>query len=698
MTRRTHKILPGPTFPLGRRCTQLAGLGAVLATTAALAQAPAPASAAAPSEPYVDRVIDGLPPSDDALTIKASEYNAAGWPRSWHVDYSLFSQTGAASDSRFQTLGLGGFLDTPNYGTLSVNANLVQERTDASGTVTVDNTSTWRVDQRALPLDGGWFANHGAGDINTGNTSLARGLGRISLPTTPIRGVGGQWYLGDSAGLNAAVGRSGLFNGLNVAGFETSGGRIASTGAQFRLPLEADTGRSDAAFQLIDGRNITDSGGSSSLQNTRAFWAATAWEGQAPWADSLTPGFTVAIERVGGLRIQGNVVQSDGTRDGSATGVWADAAWRTQRWRNTAGVFRFDPNVRWGTVVLASDLQGVYWQADTSTRQWQAGFNAELSDSVSGAGLGSGASGRSGFLNLNGRYRLDTRNSLGAALSLRTLTNPGQALLLTWDRVGDWGQTQWRSDTANTGGSRTTRFGVDHSWPVTYPATFNTSLAWERITGGAAPTTSYIWGLLGTVSPWSQWSFDAALRGAERNDGGQSLNANVGLRWQPLDGWSLALRYTESRGQEPLSALVVSALTTSMQQPQSDRVTSRSVQLLLRYDGRAGSSVAPLGGLPGTGAGSLSGTVFFDTDAGGRREASEAGVQGVTVILDRRYVTRTDAQGRYEFPFVAAGQHLIEVSPDNVPLPWSPALRDPVKTRVLVRQLTTQDFPVQRDR
>lgn len=700
MTRRTHKILPGPTFPLGRRCTRLAGLGAVLATTAALAQtpSPSPASAAAPSESYVDRVIDGLPPSDDALTIKASEYNAAGWPRSWHVDYSLFSQTGGASDTRFQTLGLGGFLDTPNYGALSVNANLVQERTDASGTVTFDNTSTWRVDQRALPLDGGWFANHSAGDINTGNTSLARGVGRISLPTTPIRGVGGQWYLGDSVGLNAAAGRSGLFNGLNVAGFETSGGRIASTGAQFRLPLEADTGRGDAAFQLIDGRNITDSGGSSSLQNTHAFWAATAWEGQAPWADSLTPGFAVASERVGGLRVQGNVVRSDGTRDGSATGVWADAAWRTQRWRNTAGVFRFDPNVRWGTVVLASDLQGVYWQADTSTRQWQAGFNAELSDSVSGAGLGTGASGRSAFVNLNGRYRLDTRNSLGAALSLRTLTNPGQALLLTWDRVGDWGQTQWRSDTANTGGSRTTRFGVDHNWPVTYPATFNTSLAWERIAGDAAPTTSYIWGLLGTVSPWSQWSFDAALRGAERSDGGKSLNANMGLRWQPLDGWSIALRYTESRGQEPLSALVVSALTTSMQQPLPTRVTSRSVQLLLRYEGRAGSLSAPLGGLPGTGAGSLSGTVFFDADAGGRREASEAGVQGVTVILDRRYVTRTDAQGRYEFPFVAAGQHLIEVSPDNVPLPWSPALRDPVKTRVLVRQLTTQDFPVQRDR
>jgi hypothetical protein len=90
--------------------------------------------------------------------------------------------------------------------------------------------------------------------------------------------------------------------------------------------------------------------------------------------------------------------------------------------------------------------------------------------------------------------------------------------------------------------------------------------------------------------------------------------------------------------------------------------------------------------------------VFFDADANGRREASEGGVPGVTVILDRRYVTRTDAQGRYEFPSVAAGEHLIEVSPDNVPLPWSPTLRDPIKTVVLVRQSHSLDFAVQRER
>jgi hypothetical protein len=31
---------------------------------------------------------------------------------------------------------------------------------------------------------------------------------------------------------------------------------------------------------------------------------------------------------------------------------------------------------------------------------------------------------------------------------------------------------------------------------------------------------------------------------------------------------------------------------------------------------------------------------------------------------------RTDAQGRYEFPFVVAGEHTLRVQPDNIPLPW----------------------------
>lgn len=670
-----------------------------MAAMSALAQAPDPASAVAPSAdaPYVDRVMDPAALPEEGMALKLSEYNSAGWPRSVRIDYSVFSQRGAGkTDSR--AIGVGGFLDTPDYGSLSLNANLVEQRTDETGSRRKNSASTWRIDQRGMPLDGGWHANHSAGDINTTSTSLARGLGRVSLPTTPIRGLGGQWYLADLMDLNASAGRTGLFSGLDLAGFEPSGGRISSAGGQFRLPFGSAGSRSDAAFQLLDGRGIGDIAGFGTAQDTRAFFAATSWEGAAPWADRLAPGSTPVSERLGGLRLQGNLVRSTSSRDGDATGLWADAAWRSERWRNSAGIFRFEPNLRWGTAVLASDLQGVYWQADTSTRQWQAGFATELSDSVSDGGPGNGATGRSAFLNLNGRYRLDTRNALGAALNLRALTSPGQSLLLNWDQTGDWGQTQWRGDFANTGGSRTVRFGADQSWPVIFPASLNTSLAWERVSGGLTSNTGWIWGLLGSVSPASQWSLDASLRGAQRSDGAESLSANMGLRWQSFSGWSLALRYTEARGQEPLSALVVSALTAATLPATVATPTNRSLQLLLRYEERAGSASAPLGGVPGGGAGTLSGTVFFDADGNGRREATEAGVPGVTVILARRYVARTDAQGRYEFPAVAAGEYLIEVSPDNVPLPWSPTQRDPIKTRLQVRQLTTVDFPVQRER
>ena len=694
--KRSAGPLPSTTFPLVRR-KRFAGLVALLAASGAFGQVRAPAPAPAP---YVDRVIDASTLTDDSGDAKVGAYNSAGWPRTWRVDYSLISEK-SASTMRSHAVGIGGFVDTPNWGAWSLNANLVRQQSDAEGgemRSTGNGGSTWRIDQRGLPLDGGWFANHSAGDINTGSTRLARGLGRITLPTSPIRGLGGQWFQGDSADFNAAAGRTGLFSGFNVTGFEPTHGSVASAGAQFRLPARLAGGRSDVAFQLIEGRDIP---GINNSQNTRGVWAATAWEGAAPWAGGMAPGSMSPSARVGGLRLQGNVVQTSATAGGAARGFWADAAWRGERWRNTAGVFRLDPNLRWGAVSLPSDLQGVYWQADTSTRQWQAGFTAEFSDSVSHGAQGVGAPGRSAFLNLNGNYRLDTRNSVGAALSLRTLTSPGQALLLSWNRISDWGQTQLRSDIANTGGSRTLRVGVDQSWPVAQPASFNTSLAREQVTGGPAPGGGWIWGVLGNVSPWttwSQWSLDAALRGARRSNGESSLNANVGVLWQPVYGWSLALRYTQSRGQEPLQPLVVSGLTAATLQTLPLLLTHRSVQLLLRYEGRAGASTAPLGGLPGTGAGGLSGAVFFDTDANGRREASEAGVPGVSVTLDRRYVTRTDAQGRYDFPFVAAGPHLIEVSADNVPLPWSPALREPVAVTVLVRQQTTFDFAVQRDR
>lgn len=679
-------------------------LGAALLAQNLLAQTPPTApeiSAVGSGGAYVDRVMD-LPPEDDSLLLKPTSYDDSGWSRGWRIDAGTASQKGF-SQSRTQSLGLSGFLDTPDYGIWSATANLVNARDTVPGNPQLSTSgSSFRLDQRALPLNGGWRADHSLGDINTGSTPLARGIGRVYLPSAPIRGLGGQWTRGDDISLNVSEGQAGIFNGIDLSGFNQTGGRITSAGGQMRLDGKAPgspaaLGRLDGAVQVIDARGLPFDFFTGARQDAQSMFTSSAWEGVAPWSESMAGGSAPVSERRGGLRLQGNLINSNASIDGRANGLWADAAWRTERWRQTAGVFRFDPNLRWGAAVLASDLQGAYWQADTATRQWQFGFNSELSDAVSSRDA------RSAYLSSYGSYRIDSRNGLSASLGLRALSNPAQSVMLAWDRASAWGQTQWRSDVVNATGLRTVRFGADHIWPLAAPATFTTSMAWERLTGGAGgPVNGWVWGLLGSLSPLANVSLDGSLRGTNRSDGSSSLIGNVAASLNLQRGWSLSLRYTESRGQEPLSSLLTSALSTALTSANNANTLatqdSRSVQLLLTYQGRAGTSSRPLGGLPGGGAGSISGTVYFDTDNNGRREASEGGVPGVTVILDKRYVTRTDAQGRYEFAYVATGDHTIEVSADNVPLPWSPAARDPVKTVVLVRDITTQDFAVQRDR
>jgi len=650
---------------------------------------PAPAA-----QPYLDRVLDPGVAQDDPLEQEPGNYNAEGWPRSLRLDYALGSQRGA-SRTLSQAVLFNGFLDTPNHGALSVTASLNSLRQDSvAGFAPVPSAATgnsWRIDQRALPLDGGWLAHHSAGDTTTLLSPLARGLGRLYLPTTPIEGVAGQWQQGEAAQLNLATGRAGLFNGLDINGFRLSGGDIVTGGAQLRLAGgHAGPSRTDAAIQLAEARNVPENGLASSQHNTRSVWSALAWEGSAP--SGPAPGLTPLAQPLGWLRLQANWLQSAHSRDGSAWGGWLDGAWRSELFQNTAGLFYFQPHLRWGAMTAASDLRGLYWRADTSARQWQLGWTAELADSVSGLYASSV------YASLYGRYRLDTRNALGATLALRSGSGAGRSLQLSWDRLSDWGQTQWRGDYASLGGARTMRAGVDHSWPLRANTLLATSLAWERSSGAsAAPSDAWNWGILSSWSPATGVSLDASLRGAH-GSGTDALNANLGLAWQLQRGWSLIARYAEVRGRDPLSPLVVSALTAATQAAVAPTPAHRSLQLVLRYEERSGTASAPLGGLPGSGAGSLSGTVYFDADHNGRRDATEAGAAGVAVVLDRRYVVRTDAQGRYEFPTVASGQHVLEIQADHVPLPWSPAEREPVKTTVYVRQLTMQDFALQRER
>lgn len=118
--------------------------------------------------------------------------------------------------------------------------------------------------------------------------------------------------------------------------------------------------------------------------------------------------------------------------------------------------------------------------------------------------------------------------------------------------------------------------------------------------------------------------------------------------------------------------------------------------MVLRWEERAGSRSAPLGGRPEDGGGRVEGVVYLDHNRNGTQEASELGAAGVTVMLDGRYTVRTDAQGYFEFPLVATGERRIEVLNETLPLPWVASTQAPRNVQIRLRDTARLAIPVVR--
>ena len=120
----------------------------------------------------------------------------------------------------------------------------------------------------------------------------------------------------------------------------------------------------------------------------------------------------------------------------------------------------------------------------------------------------------------------------------------------------------------------------------------------------------------------------------------------------------------------------------------NEAVNDRGAFLTLRYDFTSGSRFAPLGGRPGSASGRLTGTIFLDANENGRLDAGEIVVPNVTVLFDGRFSTRTDSNGRFDFPFVSSGPHTLTVVSDNMPLQWTVANDGRVEVEVHTRDTT----------
>lgn len=158
-------------------------------------------------------------------------------------------------------------------------------------------------------------------------------------------------------------------------------------------------------------------------------------------------------------------------------------------------------------------------------------------------------------------------------------------------------------------------------------------------------------------------SASTLLRGHFSTDrtsaGASQFSTSLNVSWRINPRWSLESSYNYARGQGR-TVVLIDPLAPPTLLPVSAN-SSRARPTVLRFEDRAGSRSAPLGGRVLDGGGRIEGTVFLDANRNGRQEANEVSAANATVYLDNLYAVRTDSQGRFESPFVSAGPHVVTV-------------------------------------
>jgi len=619
---------------------------------------PAAATAATGgSAEYEDKLIEGGKLEPLAEQGEQASYNPDGPARSWRVEGygSRIEQGGTIRHENGMVLAAR--LDTLQYGALSLDATL-----RGSGTSSV--VTVW---QRGLAFDNGWVANNGVGTLNTPAIDLTRNQFRFYLPTFPVLGASTEWvHNNGQLVLQASAGQPGLYDGIRVAGFSRLGGTVATMGAQLRVDRNLTVG-----VQLTDANNVPSSVDPtlpSPKVSGRSAYAALQWR------DATS-------------QLQLNALDSESADSRHNLGIWGDGEFRDGRFRHNYGLFRFEPDLAWGYTPVNRDLQGGYYRVSYSSQQWN--WSAGL-DGVAPVTDARGTRGWFGTGNV--RYQVDTTTGVGGGGTSRTGQGPGAFATYAFLDKQTWlGTTRAQIDVVSAAGQEHSRqITLDQAWPTQVGLRLSTSLqAGEQKT---TDTNVRRWSVaaFGGIDLTNTISIDGNIRYSQDRDIARTtgLFANLGVIWRMTPKWSLLATYYDNRSDVTPFATLEPVVSV---QPLPVIPRDRAIFVNVRYEDHAGTPVAPLGGMPGAGAGALVGYVYYDANDNGRRDANEQGAASLTVILDGRFGTRTDKDGKFEFPLLAAGGHSITIIPDNLALPYSIPNEGRREVVIHTRETTTLD-------
>ena len=588
---------------------------------------------------YRDQLIDGGSLPVEVSADGFAGRNPDGWPRAMFVEAITSRVTQDDDDIDESGVRVGGFLDTPDYGAFTLDAvfRSSNDRQDnGSG-------SQFTLVQRDLPMNGGWFFNNALGVTNTPASDLARRQYRFYVPTIPMNGAATEWRLGDELQFHASVGEPGLFTGIYLPTFDGLGGIQGSGGLQWNFSDDWS-----AAVQMIDMERVH-----LQLQDSAQELSTQSWFGAVSWntPDAMT---------------QFNIVQSTIDNQPDELGGWFDSGLRTGRTWHTMGAFYLEPNLIWANQPLPSDSKGGYYRAAFQSRQWALDGGVDYVAPVDGPGdpttYGTGYA----------RYQYSSGLGFGGGANYRHNGSDAWSTFGFADVENRWGIGRGQLNYARDDERDGTQFTLDQTWNTQVGRRLSTALAVGHENLDAYSASNVGLAVYGGGNIFDGLSLDLSARWDTTFGDASTDNwlVNLALNWAFAPGWLTTANFYGNRGSGRLPLAVDSPIPG---QDPYERLRSdeSGFYLSIRYDWRAGTPSAPLGGGIGSGSGSVAGILYLDSNDNGRLDAGEAGAANVVVVLDGRFQARTNGDGRFEFPSVAVGDHFLTVVPDNLPLAWS---------------------------
>lgn len=642
----------------------------ILGTGALGARADQEAAPVDPQPVYQDQLIDGGTLAADVSFGDPRLLDSSGWSRSFRAEgiTSRVSRDGVDQDEH--GLRLSGLVDTPNHGAITLDANLRSSDGYSYGS---DNGYTVSLYQIGMPMNGRWLVNNAIGVSSSRSVDLARSQQRFWVPSSLQDGMAVEWRKAGALQLHASFGSPGLLTGIYVPTFEDLGGEQVSAGLQWN-----GSGSWSAAVQAVNVENVSLGLGPLNSTETRSGYSVF---GAVGWGEP-------------DLRAQLNLVQSSPDGRDAGTGAWLDAAIRRGRIRHTLGAFRFDPDLYWGHQALASDFQGGYYRAAFDNRRWTLDGGVDYLTPVEGDGdstiFGTGFA----------RYRVSSRLGLGGGGNVRQADSTAWSVFGFVDHTNGFGIGRAQVDYAIDDLRDRAQLTLNQTWDTPAGTRLGSSLIVGRDSYADEAASTIGVAVNGGGDLRSNLTVDVNARwdnvdGRERTD---NILATVALNWMFARGWSVGANYyiSQNTWRAPLG---ITSPIDDLPLFAERRTDDQGYYVSVRYQWQAGSRAAPLGGAgPGLGSGSVNGFLFLDENDNGIMDAGEPGAPNVLVLLNGRFPARTNAEGRFEFPSVVAGDHELQVVADNIPLPWTVTNDGRTRIEVGVRERTFVTLPARRQR